>query len=107
SFSEAHTFDLGLFGRGGQKIESFPAPGEVSVYCSIHKLMEATIYVAPTPWFAIVDEGTGRWKIEKVPAGRWRARTWVSSKRCPNASAEADLAGGETARVDFTLGKKG
>lgn len=106
SMSEARSFDLGLLGAGKRASVAFDKPGEVSVYCSIHKLMEATVYVAPSRLFAVVDAATGRFKIADVPPGSWKARTWVSSKRCPNANAELDVRPGETERLDLAIGKR-
>jgi plastocyanin len=110
SSSETKSFDLGLYGPSKDappRSVLFDKAGEVSIYCSIHSLMEATVYVTPTPFRAKVDAKTGQFEIKGVPKGRWRARTWVSTKRCPNASAEFAVRSGETAKVELALGRKG
>jgi hypothetical protein len=76
SFSVPNDFDLGLYPAGKSRSISFRHPGLVRLYCSIHEGMNGTIYVTPTPWFAVAD-GEGRYAIRGVPAGRWRVKTWT------------------------------
>lgn len=78
SFSEPNHFDLGLYPAGESRSVRFDHPGVVNIYCSIHESMNATVFVAPTPWFAVAEEG-GRFRIRAVPGGRWRLRTWAES----------------------------
>lgn len=78
SFSAPNDFDLGLYPAGQSRTVRFEHPGAVRIYCSIHESMNATLFVAPTPWFAVAD-AEGRFAIADVPAGRWRLRTWAES----------------------------
>lgn len=75
SFSAPNDFDLGLYAAGRSRSVTFEHAGPVRLYCSIHESMNATVFVAPTPWFAQVD-AEGRFAIRDVPEGRWRLRTW-------------------------------
>jgi plastocyanin len=47
-----------------------PQKHPVQIGCSLHPWMRAWVYVLPHPWFAVSDE-KGRFKIEKVPAGKY------------------------------------
>lgn len=55
-FSSApeNAFDLGLLEPNRSRVVRFERPGRVHVYCSLHADRQATILVAPTPWFATV-----------------------------------------------------
>jgi hypothetical protein len=76
SFSAPNDFDLGLYPAGESRSVTFRSPGVVRIFCSIHESMNATVFVTPTPWFAVVD-GSGDFSIEGVPAGRYLLRTWA------------------------------
>jgi plastocyanin len=76
SFSAPNDFDLGLYPAGESRSVTFRSPGVVRIFCSIHESMNATVFVAPTPWFAVVD-GSGDFSIGGVPAGRYQLRTWA------------------------------
>jgi len=107
SFSEVKKFDLGLFGKRSDKNSVlFDSAGEVPVYCSIHKFMEATVYVAPTPFYGTADPKTGEFTIDSVPAGEWKARTWSSSKRYVNEEATVTVKTGSTAELPLTFGRR-
>ncbi|MBI3724536.1 hypothetical protein HY251_11365, partial [bacterium] len=107
SFADAKKFDLGLFGKKTDKNSVvFDKAGEVPVYCSVHKFMEATIYVAPTPFYALADPATGAFTIASVPAGEWKARTWSSSKRYANEEAAVTVKAGSSADLSLTFGRR-
>jgi plastocyanin len=78
SFSAPNQFDLGLYPAGESRTVRFDHPGVVRIYCSIHESMNATLFVSPTPWFAVADR-EGRFRISGVPSGGWRLRTWTES----------------------------
>jgi plastocyanin len=77
SFSAPNNFDLGLYPGGESRAVAFQHPGVVRIFCSIHESMNGTLFVAPSPWFAVVD-GDGRFAIPGLPAGRFRLRTWAA-----------------------------
>src|SRR5262245_25650634 len=54
SYSTPNDFDLGLYPRGESRAKTFQYPGVVRIYCSIHESMNATIFVAPSIWHAVV-----------------------------------------------------
>jgi plastocyanin len=52
SRSPSKSFDLGLYPPGEYKSVKFKRPGEIRLFCSIHRYMDGVIYVCPTPYFA-------------------------------------------------------
>ncbi len=68
-------FDLGRYPRNDSRSHTFKAHGAHVILCHIHPEMVAYVVVAPTPYFAIVD-GTGRFRIDDVPPGRYTIRVW-------------------------------
>lgn len=70
SLSAAARFDLGLYRSGATKEVVFEKVGVVDVYCNIHPEMAAKIVVVDSPIF-MVTGADGRFRLERVPAGRW------------------------------------
>jgi len=88
SFSEPNQFDLGLYPSGESRAVSFEHPGVVRIFCSIHESMNGTLFVAPSPWFAVVDPD-GSYAITDIPNGRYRLRTWA--EKLPPTEREVTL----------------
>ena len=103
SFSAPNDFDLGLYPGGESRAVVFQHPGVVRIFCSIHESMNGTLFVAPTPWFAVVD-ADGRFAIPGVPAGRFRLRTWAA--KLPPSEREVTVGKG-LSTVDVRLGDGG
>jgi plastocyanin len=103
SFSAPNDFDLGLYPGGESREIRFEHPGVVKVYCSIHEAMSATIFVAPTRWFAVADS-EGRYAIPGVPPARYRLKTWAA--KLPESVREVQVGAGVTS-VDVRLGEAG
>jgi plastocyanin len=101
SFSAPNDFDLGLYPGGESRAIAFRHPGVVRIFCSIHESMTGTLFVAPTPWFALVDD-EGRFSIGGVPEGRFRLRTWA--ERLPASEREVRVGKGVTS-VEVELGE--
>ena len=102
SFSRSKTFDLGLYRKGEEKTVLFSKPGVVPIYCSIHASMNATIYVAPSPYTAIVDRA-GRFSIGDVPPGRYRLGTWC--QKLPAMKRTVDVRADEATSVELIFGE--
>lgn len=100
--SGAKPFDLGLYKSRTTKKVTFDKPGVVKVHCSIHETMNALIYVAPSPFYAVL-EGGGAFAIEGVPPGRYKLRTW--HRRFPAGGAEVVVGEGKRAEVQVRLGE--
>jgi hypothetical protein len=100
SYSKPNDFDLGLYPSGHSRTVTLRHPGAVKLYCSIHESMTGAIFVAPSPWFAVVG-ADGRFAIPGVPAGRYAFATW--SERLPGTRRELALRSGETLELDVAL----
>lgn len=75
SYSSAKRFDLGRYGKGKSRSETFEQPGLVKVFCDIHSDMAAYILVLETPHFTVPENG-GEFAISDVPAGTYLATAW-------------------------------
>lgn len=100
SYSRPNDFDLGTYPAGESRSITFLHPGIVKVYCSIHERMNATLFVAPSPWYAVAGT-SGRYAIADVPAGRYVLRTWA--ERLPPTERMLTLAGGEHRTIDVVV----
>jgi hypothetical protein len=100
SFSSPNEFDLGLYPGGESRAVAFRHPGLVRIFCSIHESMNGTLFVAPTPWFAVV-EGDGSFRIPDVPPGRFRLHTWA--EKLPPTERELRV-GSAPAPVEIRIG---
>lgn len=67
SFSRTKRFELGLF-KGQGAAMRFDHPGEVKIFCSIHKNMAGLIVIVEHPYAAVTD-AQGRFAIQDVPEG--------------------------------------
>jgi hypothetical protein len=72
-------FDLGRYGQGDTRLQSFDDPAVVVVRCEIHSGMKAFILVRDNPWFTVPD-ATGRYTLQGVPAGTWTVVAWHPSR---------------------------
>jgi len=100
SFSKPNDFDLGLYPAGEKRRVTFAHPGVVQIYCSIHETMSGTIFVSPSPWFAVAST-QGDFVISGVPPGRYTLRVW--NERLPETRRELTLAPGERSRLELSL----
>jgi plastocyanin len=103
SLSKPNDFDLGIYPRGESRSVKFPHAGLVRIYCSIHESMSASIFVVPSPHWALARPD-GSFSIAGVPPGRWQVRAW--SWRLPSASTRVSVVSGRSARVDLELGAR-
>lgn len=73
-----NAFDLGLYGRGEGRTQTFAQPGLVRVYCNVHHQMVGYILVLDTPYVARPDaQGRYRLSIPRDTPGElfvWHAR---------------------------------
>ena len=101
SYSKPNDFDLGLYPAGELRQVVFHEPGLVKTYCSIHESMNGSIFVAPSPWWAVAGRD-GAWSIPGVPPGRYRLRAW--SEKLPGATRVVEIAPGERLAVELAIG---
>ena len=100
SYSKPNDFDLGLYAAGKSRQVTFKYPGAVKLYCSIHESMNGTIFVAPTPWFAVAD-ADGRFVLRGVPPGARVLRTW--NEKLPDTEHAVDVPASGSTSVDLSL----
>lgn len=72
-------FDLGRYGQGDTRLQSFSDPAVVVVRCEIHPGMKAFVLVLDNPWFAVPD-ADGHFTLMDVPAGTWTLVAWHPSR---------------------------
>lgn len=103
SYSEGNKFDLGLYKKGEAKSVTLKNPGVVHIHCSIHKSMNATIFVSPSPYYASVDS-MGIFKISDVPPGEYRLVIW--NKMLPEVRREVEIIKEKDTNVELVLKAK-
>jgi hypothetical protein len=94
-FRDASGVHHRLFGLSGRtRLEAAVAPGGTSapirplepgllrMYCALHPEEAVSVFVAPSPHFAVLD-GRGRFAIRRVPPGRWRMHLWSDAAAGP------------------------
>jgi plastocyanin len=105
SLSKGNKFDIGLAARGAGDQVFFTKPGIVKYFCSVHKNMEGTVFVVPSPHFAILKK-PGEFEILDVPDGDWVVNVSISHRRYKASPVRVTIAG-DTADVVVQLKKKG
>jgi plastocyanin len=100
SYSPAKRFDLGRYRPEERPIPSvvFDKPGLVTLRCDIHEHMRGLILVLNTPFFVMTDT-TGRFRLDRVPAGHYTLKAWIDSRTTHEKPVE--LKEGQTLHVDF------
>ena len=100
SYSKTKRFDLGRYLPSESPIPSqvFDTPGMVQLHCEIHHHMQAVILVLDTPYFVTTD-AEGRFRLASLPAGNFKLKAWMDSKRTLELPVE--LKGGGTLHADF------
>ena len=100
SYSPAKRFDLGRYRPEERPIPSvmFDNPGLVTLRCDIHEHMRGLILVLNTPYFVMTDTA-GRFRLDKLPAGRHTLKAWIDSRTTREKSIE--LKDGKTLHVDL------
>jgi plastocyanin len=94
----ATPFNLGIYGTGVKKTQTFNHLGEVPLLCSIHPEMSAFVVVLQNPYFALTDN-TGAFEIKNVPAGTYRLKIW--DEKIKGAAQQVTVEAGKTTSVEF------
>jgi len=103
SVNEPNQFDLGLYGRGEVKSQTFTQPGLVRVYCNVHPRMVAYVFVMENRYYA--QPGTdGAFSIDSVPQGRYRLHVW--HERIPTEVVK-DVTAGPGGDLQIALNARG
>jgi len=93
SISKTKQFDLGRYGRGKSKIETFNKPGIVRVFCDIHSHMNAYIVVFNHPFHAMTDDDN-RYRIDNIPPGTYAVTAWHEGEARDTRSVTIPPGGG-------------
>jgi plastocyanin len=104
SYSRPNDFDLGLYPAGETRKLVLKHPGVVKLYCSIHESMNATILVAPTEWYDVVN-ASGGYAVKGVRPGRYRAVVWA--ERLPLTERTVEIGAGQSRVLDWVIGSPG
>ncbi len=95
-------YNLGTFKPGESRTHTFDKPGAYSQLCSLHPEMLAFIYVAPTPYHAVVKPD-GTFEIANVPPGDYQVAIWNSHLKAEPQSVT--VSAGQAAQVSFSLSR--
>jgi plastocyanin len=68
--------NFGMTSAGSERPVTFDKPEFIRVKCDVHPWMTAYVGVFDNPFFAVSNEGEGRFEIPRVPAGRYRLIAW-------------------------------
>jgi plastocyanin len=105
SASELNSFDLGLYGRGVTRSQTFAHPGLVRVYCNVHPRMVAYVQVMANRYFA-QPGADGSFTIDNVPPGSYRLHVW--HERTPaEVVQEITVGSGSVEPLEIALDARG
>jgi plastocyanin len=91
SFSEAKSFELGLYKGTAYPPVRFDHPGPVVLGCNIHDGMLGYIYVVDTPFFALTD-AQGVATLLSLPSGDYAVEAWTPRARPANLPGPEQIA---------------
>lgn len=72
---DGEKYDLGQLKPGEMLTHTFESPGSYLQACFHHPDAIGYVLVVGTPFFTLADE-KGAFRIENVPAGKWRLKVW-------------------------------
>ncbi len=104
SFSEAKTFQLGLYAGRAHEPVVFNRAGLVTLGCNIHDSMVGYIYVTDSPWYGRTG-ADGTLRLHDLEPGEYTVRIWheLLDESGPQLSSSLQLADGAAASVSFRL----
>jgi len=93
-------YNLGSFKQEEDRSYTFKQEGVYTQLCSMHPEMLAFIFVAPSPYAAVVDK-KGSFTIPHVPPGTYQLAVWNSHLKAPDKPVT--VAAGQTLTETLTL----
>lgn len=100
SYSPPRSFDLGRYPKGETRTVKFEESGVVRIFCEIHASMYATILVAPSEHFQLINSQDG-FSFPGLPAGRYRVVAVDAAGR--RAKAEITVTPEQTGNLSLVL----
>jgi plastocyanin len=91
-------FDLGRYDHGPGRTHTFDDPGEIDVYCDIHKGMWAKVKVVDSARIAPVKDGA--FTLIDVPPGSYKVVGWARDSREVRSDPITVTAGATTKLAD-------
>jgi len=95
-------FNLGTYGKGVVKTETFDKVCVVDLLCNVHSEMSAFVVVLDNPYFAKTG-ADGSFSIENVPPGTYQLAVW--SEKLKAAPQSVTVADGGVANVSINLAR--
>ncbi|MCW8795996.1 MAG: carboxypeptidase regulatory-like domain-containing protein [Chlorobium sp.] len=95
-------FNLGTYGKGVVKTETFDKSCVVDLLCNVHSEMSAFVVVLDNPYFAKTG-ADGSFTIENVPPGTYQIAVW--SEKLKAAPQTVTVKEGGAAQVTFNLAR--
>ncbi len=96
-------FNLGTYDVGASKPVNFDKSCEVPLLCNVHAEMSAFVVVIDNPYFGVTEKD-GSFRIENVPPGAYRLKTWHEKLR--SVEQEVKVESGKTVEVSFLIKKR-
>lgn len=76
----------------------------MKVECDQHDFMHSFVFVAKNPYYAVVNKD-GTYKIENIPAGKYKVKTWHGYLKDPKKQ-KVTVKAGNTETIDFEYKNK-
>jgi len=92
------TFNLGLYGVGVKRSQTFNTLGEIPLLCNVHPDMSAFVVVLQNPYFVLTGND-GAFEIKNVPPGSYELKVW--HEKLKEASQQVTVTAGQTTTVEF------
>jgi hypothetical protein len=85
---------------GEEKDVTFTSPDFERVKCDVHPWMTAYVGVFDNPFHGVSAEGTGDFKIDRVPAGKYKLVAW--HEQYGRQEQTVEVKDGQTVNVTVT-----
>jgi plastocyanin len=93
-------YDLGTYGQGKSKTQTYSKEGVFSQVCKIHPEMLAYVFVGQNRFAAVVDS-SGKFTLAGIPAGSYELDVW--NPKLKAAPQKITITDGKVASAHFDL----
>ncbi len=106
SYSQPAPFDLGRRAQGEKRTVVFDklpprGIGIIKINCEIHANMRATVLVMRNPYWVVLPETGGPYRLDNLPPGTWTLTGWHAGLAAEPVTVT--VRAGETTVMDLTL----